>query len=280
MFGRLAQNGNKVAELVVRDVPADEDADTMAVGTLGQRRRCRPNGFNGHLFPLHGLAFALSRDAYFRHGLILRWFLNFVNKIVYYFRWGLYTGRMPVDRIKIASGVSMPFFPMRPWHGLALDSAERVKAVSAMRKTHVLDRKLNGDRVTIGKTEKLYVANRHGSWYSFGVENRHLLENLPPGTVLDGEVWKKNFYPFDVLAFNGSNTCFTAVEDRRKFVKQLCESLGIKWMWDVEDEWMEKLAKNAPTWEGVVAKKLGSSYIMLGSEARTSDSWSKNKWTV
>lgn len=186
-----------------------------------------------------------------------------------------------MERVSIVSGISIPFFPMRPTHGASLRTAEAAAEVKRSRTTHVIHRKLNGDRVLVAKANgKLYVANRHGRWYTYGVENKYQFDAVPDGTVFDGEVYKKRFYPFDCLAFNGENICAHPVEDRVEFTRLTCQTLGVDWPWEVDDAWLDQLGQHAPKWEGVVLKRRGSPYLILGSEGQESASWSKRKWCL
>jgi ATP-dependent DNA ligase len=175
----------------------------------------------------------------------------------------------------------MPFFPMRPTHGASLRTVEAAAEIKAARTTHVVHRKLNGDRVLLAKAGgAVYVANRHGRWYTYGVENRHLFAQVPDGSVFDGEVHRKLFCPFDMLAFSGDNLTDVPVESRVDLTQKVCASLGVPWRWEVEDRWLDQLAANAPTWEGVVLKLRGSPYSILGSDGQESASWSKRKWSL
>lgn len=187
---------------------------------------------------------------------------------------------MPVQPVPVVVGVSIPLYPMRPTKGVSLRTPAAAAEVKAARKTHVVHRKLNGDRVQIAKVHKLYTANRHGGWYNYGVENKHLLMVFPNGTMFDGEVWKKNFYPFDCMAYNGESMCRVPVEDRVSFTRELCKSAGIEWVWEVDDAWLDELDANQPKWEGVVLKQLGSPYLALGTDTQDSASWSKRKWAL
>lgn len=186
-----------------------------------------------------------------------------------------------MDRIQVLPGIAIPFYPMRPFRGVSCTTPEAATSVMSMRGTHILHRKLNGDRVIVAKHNgKTYLCNRHGSWYSHGVENKHVFQQLKDGTILDGEVWKKNFYPFDCLAIGGVNITGQSVEQRVEITRNICTTLGVKWMWEVENEWILQLKKNAPIWEGVVAKLRGSTYDILGSDSQENSTWQKRKWVT
>jgi ATP-dependent DNA ligase len=192
-----------------------------------------------------------------------------------------------MTRHTIIPGLATPFFPMRPTSGPSLLAVRQIPEIFAMSDRYVLNRKLNGDRVQLSKIDgKLYLANRHGEWYTYSVNNsKRWLEALPDGSCLDGEVWQKNFYPFETLSYGGISYLMKGPEDRCEHAASLTkEVLGQAYMFgDVSESWMiEWLTKPSrplsSVWEGVVMKRRGSPYIVLPNDSKNSSQWFKRRW--
>lgn len=141
-------------------------------------------------------------------------------------------------------------------------------------------RKLNGDRALVGVADgEVKIANRHGRWYQHTVSNMKDFEQLPSGTLLDGEVYKKTFYPFEVLALKNQSLMNEGPELRCAEAEVITEIVELPWIFgDVTLEWLQRLGENLPQWEGVVLKEKSSTYVPLGSETRNSTTWFKRKW--
>jgi hypothetical protein len=177
---------------------------------------------------------------------------------------------------------------MRPTPGLQITAQNLPDVLTdAKARGYLAQRKLNGDRVTLAVDENLstLVQNRHGGWYQFNVENRQQFTQFGKLSLFDGEVYEKNFYPFEVLAMNAVSLVRTPVEARVEAAKRCSQQLGAPWMYNVDEEYLAgefavaRLVK-VPRWEGIVLKKLGSPYVFLPSDAKNSPTWSKRKWTL
>lgn len=153
----------------------------------------------------------------------------------------------------------------------------RADVLSGKRLAH---RKLNGDRLVVGLVGgSAIVTNRHGGMSKSTVLNIDAFrKELPDGTVLDGELWKRNFYPFDVLAVGGESWTSRPCRERERDVRIICQTVGVKWMWDVDDVWLSNLASNDDQWEGVVLKDAESHYAIAGSATREHPAWVKRRW--
>src|SRR5712671_2028937 len=98
--------------------------------------------------------------------------------------------------------LNLPFYPMRPRRGPDIDAGRIKKILEEIDgKKFVVQPKLNGDRVLLAvRKDEVQAANRHGSWYTKRVRNAGDFVKLGIGTVLDGEVFGGEFFPFEALA--------------------------------------------------------------------------------
>lgn len=182
--------------------------------------------------------------------------------------------------IPVISGFQFPFFPPRPITGVALSRRNVTGFLVEARKRYLVQKKLNGDRVILLVMDgKVQAANRHGSLYSFSISNANNFLKLPDKTILDGEVEKRVFTPFECVAYDGSSIAHKCPSVRAQVARAICDDLGFENLFDdPTEEWLEKLQSNNPRWEGVVKKALGTPYVPLASASQTSSTWVKNKW--
>jgi hypothetical protein len=188
-----------------------------------------------------------------------------------------------MDKIVIARGIAMPFYPMRPAQGRVLRNQGNVDEFHhQVLRTHdwVVQPKLEGDRACIGVLDgKVYIQNRHGEWFKHKVTNLADFKKLPNNTVLDGEVFQGNFYPFECLASSGKSFLMATAAEREVLAFQLSKFLGHEWKFGKPSKsWVAKLDKNMPVYGGVVLKRSASPYIMLGSPSQASLDWLKRCW--
>jgi ATP-dependent DNA ligase len=185
-----------------------------------------------------------------------------------------------VDRIAVGT-FKIPYFPPRPMRGPRLARWEDVERFT---KTHHVQPKLNGDRACLAAVDgKLYLQNRHGAFYR---QTCDLTEWLPlkSGTwLLDGEVWKKKFYPFEAVIIDGLDVSATCPSERAERAKDLTMAVNLEWMFDEPTrESIEAQLKLPHTlsrpWEGVVAKRRGSRYVQSGTEGGENTNWLKIKY--
>lgn len=177
----------------------------------------------------------------------------------------------------------MPFFPMRPFKGRALLRPANIRQMceEAAEGIWVMQPKLGGDRATLAVVDsKVYVQNRYGSHYRYKVRNASdFLKKLPNRTCFDGEVYKRNFYPFELIALNGVNLKMTEAYERVRLAKDMVKFLGHPWLFDAPTlPWLLRRSVNLPIYEGVVLKQARSFYILLGSATQTSQTWMKRLW--
>jgi len=184
--------------------------------------------------------------------------------------------------------LAFPFFPMRPTTGTPFTPKNYANVLSAVKNYH-WQPKLNGDRVCAGVLDgKVYVQNRHGSFFKHPIHNLDKYLKLPSGTVLDGEVKDKEFLPFEALSYGTENFMKACPSERAKNAKIITEVVGVDWIFEVPtQDWIleqitiaaqSRLRHQNPKWEGIVAKLKGSPYVPLGAETQTSRSWFKCKW--
>lgn len=188
-----------------------------------------------------------------------------------------------IDKIVIARGIAMPFFPMRPATGRVLRNKGNVEEFYSQvlrRNDWIVHPKLSGDRACIGILDgTVHIQNRHGGWYGHPVKNLEDFKKLPDRTVLDGEVFKGNFYPFDCLAVGGQSFLLEGVERREKRAFDIVQQLGHEWKFSRPTKaWVANLHANEPEYDGVVLKRAESQYIMLGSPSQASLDWLKRVW--
>lgn len=189
-----------------------------------------------------------------------------------------------MEKLEVVSGIALPLFPMRPMTGMRLTETNLPSILNEMGKNYVVHPKLNGDRVLLAvKNGEVRVCQRHGDWYQFAVTNKSKYASLE-GTVLDGEVYQKNFYPFDSLAIAGKNLLNTPIEVRLDQTQALCAQIRVPY-WFAEPtrdqvlaQRLDTLPSGQPQWEGLVLKKRGSRYRVVGSESHVSEEWVKIKW--
>lgn len=188
-----------------------------------------------------------------------------------------------MDKIVIARGIAMPFYPMRPAQGRVLRNQGTVDSFyhQVLRTHHwVVQPKLEGDRACVGVLDgKVYIQNRHGGWYKHKVTNLEDFKKLPNRTVLDGEVFKGNFYPFECLAMAGKSYLLATATEREILGFQMSKYLGHEWKFEKPSKaWVAKLHDQLPVYGGVVLKRAASPYIMLGSSSQASLDWLKRCW--
>jgi hypothetical protein len=186
-----------------------------------------------------------------------------------------------MDKICVGR-IMMPFFPMRPVAGLSIRTPEVVSMViqDLDDPSVVIEPKLNGDRAVVGVTPNgVYITNRHGSEYSFSVNNVSELRRLPVDTILDGEVWQGSFYPFAAISIGGESLMFKTCRERQRVAKDVCRCIKQKFLFARPSKaWVRRGAANGPQWEGVVQKIDSAPYIMLGSATQESKTWVKRRW--
>lgn len=188
-----------------------------------------------------------------------------------------------MDKIVIARGIAMPFFPIRPGPGTILRNqgsvADFVKN-ELNTDDWVVQPKLEGDRACVGVLNKtVYIQNRHGGWYTKRVNNLADFKKLPSGTVLDGEVYKGNFYAFDCLSVGDKSYLMHTASEREVMALHVTKLLNHDWMFKRPSErWVSALRDNMPVHGGVVIKRWKSPYIIQGSAGGFSLDWLKNVW--
>lgn len=187
-----------------------------------------------------------------------------------------------VQHVQISNRFRLPLFPMRPRTGQTI---ARLEDLDNLDPDYHWSLKLNGDRALMGiKDGVAHFANRHGSWFKFNVANTEAFTKRLKGTWLfDGEVFKKNFYPFELVESPDGSLTDACPSERASKAMQICKILKVDWMYGTK-ETLKQEAQNcvlelrSTPYEGVVGKLLGSKYIPLGSSSRDSSSWVKRKW--
>jgi hypothetical protein len=177
----------------------------------------------------------------------------------------------------------MPFFPMRPATGRAIRGFSAVDALwdeVSTEKHWIPQPKLNGDRACLAVIERrVFIQNRKGGWYRFRARNAKDFLKLPDGMCFDGEVFKGNFYPFELLAIEHRSLLLTTTHERIVLAKEFVDKLGHPWMYPHPTKnWLMRRNANLPDYEGVVLKTASAPYIVLGSTTQSSLLWLKRTW--
>lgn len=183
----------------------------------------------------------------------------------------------------IVPGIAMPFFPMRPIRGHVIRNKRDVEDFywrNLRTEDWLIQPKLEGSRASIGILDKkVHIQNRHGAWYRRKVNNLADFAKLPNKTVLDGEVFKGDFFPFECLAIDGVSVVRATAFDRQDIAFKLVTLLGHTWKFKRPDKaWVAQLRKNEPVYGGVVLKRSGSPYIIQGAANGASRDWMKRCW--
>lgn len=186
-------------------------------------------------------------------------------------------------KVEICDGLEMPLFPMRPFRGRALLRPANIREMceEAADGFWVIQPKLHGDRVCLACVDgKVFAQNRHGGAYRFKVHNAQDFLALPNRTCFDGEVFKGNFYPFELLACNGKTFLTAEAHERVRLAEDLVKFIGHPWMFGPPSTaWVLRRCANLPVYDGVVLKQIRSRYVTLGSATQTSKFWMKRLWS-
>lgn len=182
--------------------------------------------------------------------------------------------------MNIIPGLAFPYFPPRPTTGTPITIQNVRSLVEVESRRYFLSPKLGGDRgMLLVKDRQVVVANRFAKIYSFTVKNAKSFLKLPDLTILDGEIWKGEFRPFEVVVVGGKSFCKACPSIRSFEARRICAEIGQKYLFDLPvQKWFNRLKNNLPEWEGVVKKRLGSPYIPLATADQSSPYWIKSKW--
>lgn len=176
---------------------------------------------------------------------------------------------------------ALPYFPPRPAKGPPLASPTQLSRLG-----FYIQPKLNGDRACLAITgDRLVIQNRHGQLFRQPVELGPWHELLGRGQfLLDGEVWKKGFYPFEAVVLGGEDISRHHADKRAMAAARLCHAVGVDWLFDSPDSaWFTEQTKVrrgdlTRTWEGIVMKRFDSPYVAAGSATAESSHWFKVKF--
>jgi hypothetical protein len=180
--------------------------------------------------------------------------------------------------------------------GVRLRTIEQaIEALDSMRKTHVFQPKMNGDRVELSKDGdgNLHAFQRHLKRYTYSFDLKPW-QKLPKLTCLDGEVKDGHFHPFEAEAWDGVSLLSATQEDRIAQAERSCAECGRPFEFDLENPvgaygcTLETLLEvylgetdqprnTSPYWEGIVAKKKSCRYNVLGV-VKDDPNWIKLKF--
>ena len=170
-------------------------------------------------------------------------------------------------------------YPMRPSATREWSREQIVAMVPELSSKYIVSPKLDGDRVVliVGDAGDTVVWNRHGSEYRFNVWNRgDFGRHIPAGSILDGEVWSRNFHPFDCVKWGDTDVSMMPVEQRIEYARQACELIGIPYLFNQPSPaWLRAAGDEI---EGVVIKLRGSPYRWQKRPHHDSPDWLKLRW--
>lgn len=180
-----------------------------------------------------------------------------------------------------------PIIPMRPVMGARLTPQNILLEVLQMKlRGYIVQPKLNGDRGVLESTPTgLKLWNRYGTEYCAGHIDLTPWQALPPGIMLDGELYQQAFTPFEAIHSNNARLLFTpTTEGRIAGAKLACQIVHVPFLFnEPADDWlMEQVnaAENPRTrqWEGVVCKLRTTNYLPMKKPDHESPYWTKCKW--
>jgi len=190
-----------------------------------------------------------------------------------------------MNRTLIVPGLSFPLFPMRPTKGQELTASKITELMTRMKNGDVVQRKLNGDRAVLAVINgQVQIINRRAEQFRHPALNAKDFTHVSKLMVLDGEVYKSKFYPFEALCVDGFSLLDQGPDVRQAAAVKISGQLGLPWMFSVTEDWLlgELLTEHTlrSEFEGVVLKRKGTPYRPLGSPEQDSSDWFKFKYRV
>lgn len=183
------------------------------------------------------------------------------------------------SRASTANLAPIAGYPMRPQATQQWSREEIAAMLPTLTGEYIAQPKLDGDRCVLvvkddGATE---LWNRHGSLYHFTARNRgDYGRHLPTSSIFDGEVWGRDFHPFDCIRWGDLEVDRLPVEARIEYARRACELVGNAYLFATPTPaWV---LSAGPEWEGVVLKLRGSAYRPLKKPFHESFEWYKVKW--
>jgi hypothetical protein len=147
-------------------------------------------------------------------------------------------------------------------------------------KGYLVQRKLNVDRGVLEITPAgPMLWNRYGSEYCASEVDLSAWNALP-SCILDGEVYRGEFYPFECLTC-GENATQTL---RIGVAENICRNAGQPYIFGgITNDWLigeVTLDTNPRTrmWEGCVMKLASAKYVPLKKPDNESAAWTKLRW--
>jgi len=191
------------------------------------------------------------------------------------------------EKIVIASGVALPFYPAYPTRGRTLRAARLVEDLyQEISKPGLWCAQplMAGERACLAVIDKkIYVQDGFGNWYKKGLQQTHDFLKLPDRTVFDGVVYEGEFHPFDLLAVKGKSMIYCSVDERQVLAFQMVRLIEHRWMFPKPTRaWLERGAKNLPMYKGVILKdnRNPEHYYPVGTKpGQTTLAWFTRKWS-
>lgn len=145
---------------------------------------------------------------------------------------------------------------------LILQNGEFYKKIMRDRESWRIEAKLDGDRLLVQKANngRVGLFNKHGDEFN---HPNFMHINIPNNTCLDGEFYKKVFYPFDCLQWNGEKITHRTLRERLTILYHInkinTENKHYGRIPVIHNEDPIQTAR-ANNWEGVVFKNKSSAY--------------------
>lgn len=182
--------------------------------------------------------------------------------------------------------MKIPFYPTRPSTGSRLTSDNVLVVVNDYRaRGYIIQPKLNGDRgILVQAPGGVELWNREGTIYRAGEVNLGRWECLSPDTVLDGEIWQGEFYPFEAIVVSAGSLVHDRTAERIGWAIGQSARAGQDWLFETPtNEWLiNEITLDADPltrqWEGVVAKIDGAHYRTMSHPEQEAGTWVRLKW--
>lgn len=184
--------------------------------------------------------------------------------------------------VEIATGLAMPFIPMRPRIGRPIRTSREIKsAVDVLDDDKTLVRPaLCGTRACLAVVDRnIFIQDDSGKWITKPPRNGRDFLKLPNNTCLDGYIAYGDFYSADCVALRGQSLLRNPASERETVAFQLCKFLEHPWLFQQPSpKFIRARRQNLPRFPGLTLKDYMSFYTLLSSQTETSESLLKRLW--
>lgn len=182
--------------------------------------------------------------------------------------------------VKIAKGLTLPFYPMRAMPGRLLNR-RAITSIRTEMQQHlwVVQPVLRGTRAILGVSHgSVYVYDGHKKLITSDVLNAASFTKLQDGACFDGVVHEGAFHPFEVLAVHGRSLLFATTSERAVLAESLTRFVNQRYLFDTPTTvFMNRLGRNDARWTGIVLKLDHAPYV-ISPDATVSTDWTFRPW--